>query len=72
MPLPAPVSLILVTTGPIAPAAACLILAPVPVIPVVTRTEVSVFSCGRYTDRPVPEAVLVVAGTTSEPDNRLV
>jgi len=59
-------------TGPIAPAAACLRLAPVPVMPEDTITEVSTRSRGRYTEIAVAVAALEVGGTESAPDMTLV
>ena len=72
MPEPGVVSRRLLTTGPIAPAAACLRLAPVPVIPEDTITEVSTRSRGRYTEIAVAVAALEVGGTASAPDMTLV
>lgn len=72
IPDPAEVSVKLATTGPVAPAAACRILAPVAVRPLDTITAVSVRLFGRYAAMPVAEAVLAFGGTTSEPDRTLV
>ena len=59
------------TTGPIAVDVACRKLAPVPVMPLVTITEIRALSRGRKTVIAVPVAVLEVGGTTSEPDSKL-
>ena len=72
IPEPAAVSFKLPTNGPIAPAAAWRILAPVPVMPLEITTEVSDLSNGRYIDTPVAVAVLAVLGTTCEPVITLV
>lgn len=72
MPEPGVVSRRLLMTGPIAPAAACLRLAPVPVMPEETTTEVSTRSRGRYTEIAVAVAALDVGGTASAPDMTLV
>ena len=68
IPEPAVVSRSVLTTGPIAPAPACLRLAPVPVMPEETITEVSRRSRGRYTVIAVAVAALDVGGTASDPD----
>jgi len=72
IPDPAEVSVKLPTTGPVVPAAACRMLAPVVVRPVDTMTAVSVRLFGRYAAIPAAEAVLAFGGTTSEPDSTLV
>jgi hypothetical protein len=72
IPDPAEVSVKLVTTGPVVPAAACRILAPVAVTPLETITAISVRLFGRYAAIPAAEAVLAFAGTTSEADSTLV
>lgn len=72
IPDPAEVSVKLATTGPLVPAAACRMFAPVAVSPVDTITAVSVRLFGRYAAIPAADAVLLFGGTTSEPDRTLV
>ncbi len=72
MPEPGLVSVSEVTIGPTAFEAACRRLAPVPVMPLVMITAVSVRVEGRNAVMAVPVAPLDVGGTTSDPDKTFV
>ncbi len=72
IPEPGLVSVSEVTIGPTAFDAACRRLAPVPVMPFVMITAVSVRVPGRNAVMAVAVAVLDVGGTTSAPDSTLV
>jgi len=66
-PLPGAVCVIVKATGPFCPAAPSLIVAVVPLIPVVLTVAANRRDSGVTVTTPVPVALLPEAGTTSVP-----